>query len=186
MSVIHRAAEPAEKRLRCIFMQSDAIIPHCPKFSAQLLPSTIIQHFFTKRNRSNKHFFKFYGFIWTNFLFFKKNARPNNADPQQKTAFAGIFTEIPRKSPKIPCAKAAIPSGNSKRQNKRQNKRAKTRYRSYFVFFLFFPRENLDLKKSLSVSRFLYRNTNAAASSAISTHQIRIPHHTSNGIKFTE
>lgn len=120
------------------------------------------------------------------FFIFHKNARPNNADPQRKTAFAGNFTEISRKSPKIPCAKAAIPSGRTSGRISGRIKEQKTRYRSYFVFFLFFPRENLDLKKSLSVSRFLYRNTNAAASSTISTHQIRIPHHTSNGIKFTE
>ena len=111
--------------------------------------------FFFKTQPFKQTFFQILRLYMNKFFIFHKNARPNNADPQQKTAFAGIFTEISRKSPKIPCAKAAIPSGRTSGRIKEQ----KTRYRSYFVFFLFFPRENLDLKKSLSVSRFLYRNT---------------------------
>ena len=54
------------------------------------------------------------------FFIFHKNARPNNADPQRKTAFAGNFTEISRKFPKIPCAKAAIPSGRTSGRIKEQ------------------------------------------------------------------
>ena len=149
MSVIHRAAEPAEKRLRCIFMQSDAIIPHCPKFSAQLLPSTIIQHFFSKRNRSNKHFFKFYGFIWTNFLFFKKTRAQTTPIRNKKTAFAGNFTEISRKSPKIPCAKAAIPSGRTSGRIKEQ----KHDIEVILCFFCSFP-----AKISIWKSRWAYRD----------------------------
>ena len=116
MSVIHRAAEPAEKRLRCIFMQSDAIIPRCPKFSAQLLPNTIIQHFFSKRNRSNKHFFKFCGFIWTNFLFFTKTRAKQRRSATKKPPLPEILRKFYGNSPKISCAKAAIPSGRIKEQ----------------------------------------------------------------------
>lgn len=73
----------------------------------------------------------------------------------------------------------------------RKIKRQKTEISGFYAtlrrFFLcFFSREKRDLKNSFSVSRFLYNSTNAAIRSAIRTHQIRIPHHTSNGIKFTE
>ena len=72
------------------------------------------------------------------FFIFHKNARPNNADPQQKTAFAGNFTEISLKSPKIPCAKAAIPSGRTSGRTSGRIKEQKPDIEVILCFFCSF------------------------------------------------